>query len=171
MRRFWLIGIGLVLLAAAGGSYIAFRVRTPRTLSAWLASVSKPEFKLKYSGESPDYYLAVFEAGPDELVVSRKRLGNSSMENGGAPRVESTQLLDENRQSLMDGSRKIQSLLERRRYLFVSEVEEVGTVFPIRRGYKGKIRVVWKQSPYSLTSDPPPESGSETTIVDIEISH
>ena len=106
-------------------------------LSKWEKSTHRPGFTLLDSAEVNDYYICVYDTGLDEIAFCYQWNGSSE-----EPTAHSLGVNDSNNDDLHDIYRKKTTSLRWERYYGIAVYAGCdGLVYPIKKGYRGKIRV------------------------------
>ena len=111
-------------------------------LSEWERQSFRPGFRLLDSADASGYYICVFDTGRDEIAFCYQWHGSSEAE----PRSHTLgvhgptgDLHDLDRENPTD-------LSWTRNYVIASWAGSDGIVYPIKRGYRGKIRIRFRST-------------------------
>jgi hypothetical protein len=130
--------LGLLLLGAAIDLLFFYRRLHPVDLDAWVACVQRPGQQLLYKAEQSDHYFAVFDSAGGRISFCVRDL-----KPGKGVTASSTAILDEEGKDLEVNTEPLRET--HRLFLIASYVELQGTMFFLRPGYQGSMRLIYRE--------------------------
>jgi hypothetical protein len=150
-------------VAAAPFGYVRYTRITRPSFNEWLADVAAPDYELRYRSRTASHYVAVFQVGSDELAFCRKRVEG---DDGAESRIRITDVAGNDLVALD----RPQWKLGRKWDLGVAEFGvEDGRLYPIRRGYNGRMRISLVPDGQEVGLEPASDDPSSLGVLDVHI--